>query len=64
MGFRAGDILAVELLVEIDGFSQFWPPSAANDSLGLVAPVLLPVKRLLRELCRDGLKWDDKLPMD
>ena len=36
--------------------------SSLYDPLGLVAPVLLPAKRLLQELCRDGLRWDDALP--
>ena len=34
------------------------------DPLGLVAPVILQVKRILQELCRDGIGWDDKVPED
>ena len=33
--------------------------SSIFDPLGLVAPVILPGKLLLQELCRDDLKWDD-----
>ena len=29
-----------------------------------VAPVILQGKRILQELCRDGLGWDDKVPDD
>jgi len=32
------------------------------DQLGTVAPVILVGKRLLQELCRDGIKWDDRVP--
>jgi len=31
------------------------------DSLGLVAPFVLPAKILLQELCRDNLSWDDPI---
>ena len=33
--------------------------SSIFDPLGLVAPVLLPGRLLLQELCREELKWDD-----
>jgi len=33
--------------------------SSIYESLGLVAPYILPAKRLLQNLCRKGLGWDD-----
>ena len=33
--------------------------SSIYDPLGLVAPFILPAKRLLQNLCRNGLGWDD-----
>ena len=38
--------------------------SSIYDPLGLVAPVILQGKRILQELCRDGVDWDDKVPED
>ena len=38
--------------------------SSIYDPLGLVAPVILQGKRILQELCRDGVGWDDKVPED
>jgi hypothetical protein len=32
------------------------------DPLGLISPFILPAKRLLQELCRKGVGWDDLLP--
>ena len=34
------------------------------DPLGLVAPVILQGKKILQELCCDGVGWDDKVPED
>jgi hypothetical protein len=34
------------------------------DPLGLVAPVVLPVKHMLQELCRSGRGWDEELPKE
>ena len=38
--------------------------SSIYDPLGLVAPVILQGKRILQELCRDGVGWDEKVPED
>ena len=38
--------------------------SSVYDPLGLVAPVILQGKRILQELCRDGVGWDDNVPED
>ncbi len=35
--------------------------SSIYDPLGMVAPVLLPGKRILQDLCREKLNWDDEL---
>ena len=35
--------------------------SSVFDPLGLVAPYLLPARRLFQETCRERLKWDDPL---
>jgi hypothetical protein len=37
--------------------------SSLYDPLGSVAPVVLPTKRILQELCRDqSIGWDDNIP--
>ena len=36
--------------------------SSVFDPLGLIAPVLLPAKRLLQDLTRSEISWDDKIP--
>lgn len=36
--------------------------SSVFDPLGLVAPFILTGKRILQELCRDGVGWDDEIP--
>ena len=38
--------------------------SSVFDPLGLVAPFILVGKRILQELCRDGVGWDDEVPED
>ena len=38
--------------------------SSVFDPLGLVAPFILMGKRILQELCRDGVGWDDEVPDD
>ena len=38
--------------------------SSIYDPLGLVAPFILQGKRILQELCRDRVGWDDKVPED
>lgn len=34
------------------------------DTLGFVAPVVLPAKMMLQELCRRNIGWDDTIPQD
>ena len=36
--------------------------SSIYDPLGLIAPFILTGKRILQELCRSGVSWDDELP--
>ena len=36
--------------------------SSIYDPLGLLSPVILPVKVILQELCRLKLGWDDTIP--
>ena len=36
--------------------------SSVYDTLGFIAPFVLPAKILLQDLCRKGLGWDDKIP--
>ena len=39
--------------------------SSIYDPLGFVAPLILPAKAILRDLCQKGLDWDDRiLPKD
>ena len=38
--------------------------SSLYDPLGLAAPMILPAKRLLQELCREDLGWDDVIRSD
>ena len=35
--------------------------SSIYDPLGFVAPLILPAKAILRDLCRKGLDWDDRI---
>ena len=36
--------------------------SSVYDPLGMVAPVILPARQILQELCRLKLGWDEKIP--
>lgn len=36
--------------------------SSIYDPLGILSPVVLPAKKLLRDLCRKALGWDDTIP--
>ena len=70
--------LGVNWCVETDTFGfkvdiKFKPPtrrgilslvSSVYDPLGLAAPFVLPAKRLLRDLCRVKLDWDDPIPQE
>ena len=38
--------------------------SSLYDPLGLVAPIILPVKKLLQDLCKRKLGWDDPINDD
>ena len=38
--------------------------SSVYDPLGLAAPFMLPAKRLLQDLCRFKLDWDDPIPSE
>ena len=35
--------------------------SSVYDPLGLVAPAILPAKKIMQELCRKNVGWDDKI---
>jgi hypothetical protein len=37
--------------------------SSVYDPLGIAAPSVLPAKILLQDLCREGLSWDDEIPL-
>ena len=36
--------------------------SSIYDPIGMATPILLPGKKILQELCRDKVDWDDPLP--
>ena len=36
--------------------------ASVHDPLGLAAPMVLPAKRIVQELCRLGHSWDEGLP--
>ncbi len=36
--------------------------SSIYDPLGCLAPLTFPAKRILQELCRQNIRWDDELP--
>ena len=38
--------------------------SSIFDPLGFVAPLILPPKAILRDLCQKGLDWDDRIPLE
>ena len=38
--------------------------SSIYDPLGFVAPLILPAKAILRDLCRKGWEWDDRIPLE
>ena len=38
--------------------------SSIFDPLGFISPLILRGKQILKELCRDGLGWDDPVPDD
>ncbi|XP_022778259.1 uncharacterized protein LOC111319790 [Stylophora pistillata] len=70
--------LGVKWCVETDAFGfkvdiKLKPPTrrgilsivgSVYDPLGLAAPFVLPAKRLLQDLCRVKLDWDDPIPQE
>ena len=58
LGFRNGNLKAETRR----GILSF--VASVYDPLGLVAPVVLPAKRMLQELCRSGRGWDKELPKE
>ena len=38
--------------------------SSIYDPLGFVAPLILSAKAILRDVCRKGLDWDDRIPLE
>ncbi|PFX21826.1 hypothetical protein AWC38_SpisGene13688 [Stylophora pistillata] len=36
--------------------------SSIYNPLGFIAPLILPAKAILRDLCQKGLDWDDRIP--
>ncbi|KAK0141947.1 hypothetical protein N1851_020380 [Merluccius polli] len=38
--------------------------SSVYDPLGFLAPIMLPAKCMLQELCRKNIGWDDAIPQD
>ena len=38
--------------------------SSVYDPLGIVAPAILPAKKLLQDLCKQNIGWDDKIGED
>ena len=58
LGFRSGSLKAETRR----GILSFI--AAVYDPLGLIAPVILPPKRILQELCRASRGWDESLPID
>ena len=38
--------------------------ASVYDPLGFLAPLVLRAKKILQEICRRGVSWDDPLPED
>ena len=38
--------------------------ASVYDPLGLLTPLILQAKKILQEICRRGVSWDDPLPED
>ncbi|XP_068739567.1 uncharacterized protein [Montipora capricornis] len=55
-GFRGGAIKAETRRGILSNVASFYDP------LGLAAPMVLPAKSILQELCRLGHDWDEDLP--
>ena len=58
LGFRSGNLKANTRR----GILSF--VASVYDPLGLVAPVVLPAKRVLQELCRQSYGWDEEIPKE
>ena len=39
-------------------------PASVYDPLGFLAPLVLRAKKILQEICRRGVSWDEPLPED
>ena len=48
--------------MSFQGKKSICSPGLVLDLLGLVASFILVGKQILRELCRDGVGWDDEIP--
>ena len=38
--------------------------SSIYDPLGIISPVVLPAKKLIQDLCKEGLSWDEKIGVE
>ena len=38
--------------------------SSIYDPLGIISPVVLPAKKLIQDLCKQGLSWDEKIGVE
>ena len=56
LGFRSGNLKAQTRRGVLSFIASVYDP------LGLVAPVVLPAKCMLQELCRKNYGWDETLP--
>ena len=60
-----GDIFCFKIEVNdkpLTGRGLLCVVSSVYDPLGLTAPVILPGKAILQDLCRKRLEWDDPIP--
>ena len=58
LGFRSGNLKAETRRGVLSFIASVYDP------LGLVAPVVLPAKCMLQELCRKNYGWDETLPSE
>lgn len=73
---KLSTVLGVQWCVGTDAFTYKFQPksqpstrrgilstvSSIYDPLGFIAPVVLVGKKILQEMCRSGIGWDDPLP--
>ena len=58
------DILTIKILPKDKPYTRrgiLSVTSSIYDPLGFVSPVVLPAKRLIQDLCKQGLGWDKKI---